>query len=57
MNIVIEFNDSAFQHDIHESSMRYAIINGVIYDDIWDNYTDKHLLLGFDDIGRLLETR
>ena len=55
MNIVIEFNHSAFKHGVTEADIRYAIINAVIYDDIWDDAADKHLLLGFDDSGRLLE--
>jgi hypothetical protein len=55
MYIDIEFNSSAFKHDIAEAAIRHAVINGVIYDDIWDEATDKHLLLGVDDNGRLLE--
>ena len=55
MNIVIEFNDSAFGHKITEADIRHAIVNAVIYDDIWDEDMDKHLLLGFDHSGRLLE--
>jgi len=55
VNIIIEFNASAFKHGITETAMRHAIINAVVYDDIWDNAADKHLLLGFDNKGRLLE--
>ena len=54
MNIAIEFNPSAFKHGITEVAIRNAVIN-VIYDDIWDNVEDKHLLLGFDINGNLLE--
>ena len=54
MNIAIEFNPSAFNHDITQEAIRRAIIN-VIYDDIWDEDMDKHLLLGFDNNGNLLE--
>ena len=54
MNIAIEFNPSAFNHDITQEAIRHAIIN-VIYDDIWDDVMDKHLLLGFDNNGNLLE--
>ena len=54
MNIAIEFNPSAFNHDITEDAIRRAIIN-VVYDDIWDDAADKHLLLGFDNSGNLLE--
>ena len=55
MNIIIEFNSSAFKHGITEAAIRHAIINAVVYDDIWDEDSDKHLLLGFDNSGRLLE--
>jgi len=55
MNIIIEFNSSAFQHGFTEANIRHAILNAVVYDDIWDEVSDKHLLLGFDNNGRLLE--
>ncbi len=54
MDIAIEFNPSAFKHGITEAAIRYAIINA-IFDDIWDDAADKHLLLGFDNNGSLLE--
>jgi len=54
MHIAIEFNLSAFKHGITEAAIRHAIIN-VIYDDIWDDAADKHLLMGFDNNGDLLE--
>ncbi|HCC37788.1 MAG TPA: hypothetical protein DEQ14_09295 [Treponema sp.] len=54
MNIAVECNPSAFKHGITESAIRQAILN-VIYDDIWDSDADKHLLLGFDNNGNLLE--
>jgi len=54
MDVAIEFNPSAFKHGITEAAIRYAIIN-VIYDDIWDDDADKHLLLGFDNNGNPLE--
>ena len=54
MNVTIEFNPSAFKHGVTEAAIRHAIIN-VIYDDIWDDATDKHLLLGFDGNGNALE--
>ena len=55
VNVVIEFNSSAFSHGLTEANIRHAIINAVVYDDIWDNTADKHLLLGFDNNSRLLE--
>jgi len=54
MDVAIEFNPSAFKHGINEAAIRYAVIN-VVYDDIWDNVEDKHLLLGFDNNGNPLE--
>ncbi|MCL2831943.1 MAG: hypothetical protein FWD78_02125 [Treponema sp.] len=54
MNIVIEYNPSAFKHGVTEEAIRYATINA-IYDDIWDGDKNKHLLLGFDKKLNLLE--
>ena len=54
MDVVIEFNPSAFRHGITEEAIKYAVIN-VVYDDIWDDAADKHLLLGFDKNGNPLE--
>ena len=54
MNVVIEFNRAAFKHGISETNIRHAIVN-VLYDDVWDEADDKHLLLGFDNNGNLLE--
>ena len=54
MNVAIEFNQAAFRHGVNEADIRNAVIN-VIYDDVWDETDDKHLLLGFDCNGNLLE--
>jgi orotate phosphoribosyltransferase-like protein len=54
VHVSIEFNPSAFKHGITEAAIRYAMINA-IYDDIWDNDADKHLVLGFDNNGNPLE--
>jgi len=54
MYVAIEFNPSAFKHDITESAIRQAIINA-IYDDVLDDLANKHLLMGFDNNGNLLE--
>ena len=48
MYVAIEFNPSAFNHGITEAVIKRAFIN-VIYDDIWDEFDDKHLLIGFDN--------
>jgi len=54
MYVAIEFNPSAFNHGITETAIKRAFIN-VIYDDVWDEFDDKHLLIGFDNNGTLLE--
>ena len=54
MNITVEFNLSAFKHGFSEGDIRNAIIN-VLYDEMWDEAEDKHLLIGFDCNGNLLE--
>jgi len=54
MYVAVEFNPSAFKHGITEAAIRQAIVNA-IYDDIWDDASDKHLLMGFDNGGNLLE--
>jgi uncharacterized DUF497 family protein len=54
MDVALEFNPSAFKHGLTEADIQHAVIN-VLYDDVWDNTEDKHLLLGFDSRGDLLE--
>jgi len=54
VEIIIEINPSAYWHKITEKSIRQAVLN-VVYDDILDEFADKHLLLGFDNNGKLLE--
>jgi hypothetical protein len=54
MNVIIEFNQAVFKHGVTEADIRCAITN-VLYDDIWDEVQDKHLLLGFDRSSNLLE--
>jgi hypothetical protein len=54
MYVAIEINPSALKHGITETAIRHAIVNA-IYDDIWDDAADKHLLMGFDSSGNLLE--
>jgi uncharacterized DUF497 family protein len=54
MHVVVEFNQAAFKHGVTEADIRNAMSN-VVYDDIWDNVEDKHLLMGFDSKGNLLE--
>jgi len=52
----IEFSKSAFKHNIDEADIRRALADW-IYEDQIDlaEHEDKHLLLGFDTKGRVLE--
>ena len=54
VDIAVEFNQAAFTHGVSEKDIRNAIVNA-LYDDVWDEADDKHLLLGFDCKGNLLE--
>jgi hypothetical protein len=54
MDIVIEFNESAFWHGFSREDIYQAMLNWK-YDDIDGNDPNKHLLIGFDNRGRLLE--
>jgi hypothetical protein len=54
VEVAIELHQSAFKHGVSEADIKRAIQN-VIYDDIVDGFDDKHLLLGFDSNGNLLE--
>jgi len=53
-NITIKFSKSAFKHDINKEDILKAFIN-TVYDDILDEFENKHLLIGFDGKSRLLE--
>jgi hypothetical protein len=54
MDIVVKYVGSAFEHGCTEADIRNAI-NTWLYDDIWDEAVDKHLLLGFGCRHNLLE--
>ena len=54
MDVVVEINRSAYDHDITETSIRQAIMNPV-YNDVLDEFANKYLLLGFDNSGKLIE--
>ena len=54
MDVIIKFSKSAFKHGITEADIKFAVIN-VLYDDILDEVNDKHLLMGFDCNGNLIE--
>ena len=58
MNVVIEFNPSAFKHDVTEADIRWAF-DTVKYDGFFNEGKgqdkDKFLLIGFDRKGNPLE--
>jgi hypothetical protein len=55
MDVVVKFVPSAFRHkEVTEANIRHAILN-YIYDDIFEDDTEKHLLIGFDSNANLLE--
>ena len=54
MDVTIKFSKSALKHGFAEADIKHAVIN-VLYDDILDEANDKHLLMGFDCNGNLLE--
>jgi hypothetical protein len=52
----IEFSRSAFSHRISEEDIRRALTDWIFEDQIdLTEHGDKHLLLGFDTKGRVLE--
>jgi hypothetical protein len=53
MNVVLEFSSSAFSHDVSEADIRNAFMNA-LYDDILDEFADKHILLGCDRNGNVV---
>jgi uncharacterized DUF497 family protein len=53
MYINVKYSKSALKHVTKEDIQR-AMIN-VIFDDILDDNKDRHLLMGFDSNGNLLE--
>jgi hypothetical protein len=54
MEVVVKCVPSAFKHDITEANIRHAILNWK-YDDVFEDDTEKHLLIGFDSNANLLE--
>lgn len=51
---VIEYNKSAFKHDISEEDIRWAFFH-YRYDGPIENMDNKYLRIGFDRGGNLLE--
>jgi hypothetical protein len=54
VEVIIEFNKAAFRHGVSKDDIRHAIVN-FLYDDVFEEMPDKHLLLGFGANGNLLE--
>jgi hypothetical protein len=54
MEAIVKFNKSAFRHGVNREDIRHAVIN-FLYDDMFEETPDTHLLLGFDGNGNLLE--
>jgi hypothetical protein len=54
MDTNIEFNQAAFKHDVAEADI-WSAVEKFIYDSPFPGYVNKHLLLGFDVNGNLLE--
>jgi hypothetical protein len=54
MEVVIQCVPSAFKHGVTEVNIRHAILNWK-YDDIFEDDSGKHLLIGFDSNANLLE--
>jgi hypothetical protein len=50
----IQFTESAFEHKIEEADIRHAL-NTFIYEEPFEDFENKVLLIGFDRIGNLLE--
>jgi len=50
----IEFNQAAFKHGISEEKIRYAL-NRPQYEGPMEEHENKHIVLGFDNSGNLLE--
>ena len=51
---MVRYSKSAFKHGFGEMDIKHAVMN-VIYDEVLDEMNDKHLLIGFDGNGKLLE--
>ena len=50
----IEFNQSAFKHEITEENIRY-VLNRPRYEGPLEDDDEKYIVIGFDNTGKLLE--
>jgi len=53
-DIIVEFNEAAFNHNISKEDILYAY-NNRIYDASVDGLTEKYAVIGFDRSGNPLE--
>ena len=51
---VIEFNKSAFKHDVTEANIHYAMWHP-LYEELLESYSNKWLIIGYDTVGNLVE--
>jgi len=54
MDVIVEFNESAFRHGISREDILYAY-NNRIYDAAVDGLPEKYAVIGFDRAGNHLE--
>ena len=54
MDIKVEFNDAAFDHDIKKEDILNAL-NNKIRDVSISEFSEKNLVIGFDRVGNSLE--
>ena len=54
MDACIEFNKSAFKHDVTESNIRYALWHP-IHEQLLESYSNKWLVIGYNTTGNLIE--
>ena len=54
MDVIVEFNEAAFRHNIDRDDILYAYRNR-IYDAAVEQLPEKYAVIGFDRTGNLLE--
>ena len=54
MEVAIEYVHTAFKYGCTREDIKHAVLNWLFYD-LWDEATDKHLLIGFDRNSNPLE--
>ena len=54
MDVIIEYNESAFRHNISREDIRHALKTKV-YAAAMDGFPEKYAVIGFDRAGNPLE--